>query len=183
VVFGTIAITYNVNGVTSLNLDGPTAAKIFNGGITVWNDTAIHALNPGVTLPAEPIHVVFRGDQSGTTDSFQQYLDAASNGTWGRGAGKTFNGGVGEGAKGNDGTSAAIKATEGSITYNAWSFAQAQQLSMAAIATSPVPLPWRSAPTQSARRFPGPRSRDRVTTSCSTPSRSTSRRSLAPTRS
>ena len=27
VVFGPIAITYNVNGVTSLNLDGPTAAQ------------------------------------------------------------------------------------------------------------------------------------------------------------
>ncbi len=35
-VFGPIAITYNVNGLTSLNLDGPTAAKIFNGGITSW---------------------------------------------------------------------------------------------------------------------------------------------------
>ena len=139
VVFGPIAITYNVNGVTSLNLDGPTTAKIFNGGITIWNDPAIQALNAGVTLPAEPIHVVFRNDQSGTTDNFQKYLDTASNGAWGKGAGKTFNGGVGEGAKGNDGTSAAIKATEGSITYNEWSFAQAQHLSMAKIVTSAGP--------------------------------------------
>jgi phosphate transport system substrate-binding protein len=37
-VFGPIAITYNANGLTSLNLDGPTAAKIFNRGITSWND-------------------------------------------------------------------------------------------------------------------------------------------------
>jgi phosphate transport system substrate-binding protein len=141
VVFGPIAIAYNVNGVTSLNLDGATAARIFNGGITGWNDAAISALNPGVTLPAEPIRVVFRSDESGTTDNFQRYLDSASNGAWGKGAGKTFNGGVGEGAKGNDGAAAAVKSTEGSITYNEWSFAQAQHLNMAKVLTSAGPDP------------------------------------------
>jgi phosphate ABC transporter phosphate-binding protein len=138
-VFGPIAITYNVNGVSSLSLDGPTAAKIFNGAITTWDDPAIKALNPNSNMPSTPIHVVFRSDQSGTTDNFQQYLDVASNGAWGKGAGKTFNGGIGEGAKGNDGTSAAIKATDGSITYNEWSFAQAQKLNMANIITSAGP--------------------------------------------
>jgi phosphate transport system substrate-binding protein len=141
VVFGPIAVTYNVTGVTTLNLDGPTAAKIFNGTIKTWNDPAITALNAGTALPALPIHVVFRSDQSGTTDNFQQYLDAASNGAWGKGAGKSFNGGVGEGAKGNDGTSAAIKNTPGSITYNEWSFAQAQKLNVARIVTSAGPDP------------------------------------------
>jgi phosphate transport system substrate-binding protein len=141
VVFGPIAIAYNVNGVTSLNLDGATAARIFNGGITGWNDPAIQALNPGSTLPAEPIRVVFRSDESGTTDNFQRYLDSASNGAWGKGAGKTFNGGVGEGAKGNDGAAAAVKSTEGSITYNEWSFAQAQHLNMAKVLTSAGPDP------------------------------------------
>ncbi len=141
VVFGPIAVTYNISGVTSLNLDGPTTARIFNGNITSWNDRAITALNTGTNLPALPIHVVFRSDQSGTTDNFQQYLDAASNGAWGKGHGKAFNGGVGEGAKGNDGTSAAIKHTPGSITYNEWSFAQAQKLNMARIVTSAGPEP------------------------------------------
>jgi phosphate transport system substrate-binding protein len=141
VVFGPIAVTYNVAGVTTLNLDGPTAAKIFNGTIKTWNDPAITVLNAGTALPALPIHVVFRSDQSGTTDNFQQYLDAASNGSWGKGAGKSFNGGVGEGAKGNDGTSAAIKNTPGSITYNEWSFAQAQKLNVARIITSAGPDP------------------------------------------
>jgi phosphate transport system substrate-binding protein len=140
-VFGPIAVTYNVTGVTSLNLDGPTAAKIFNGTIKTWNDPAITALNAGTALPALPIHVVFRSDQSGTTDNFQQYLDAASDGAWGKGTGKSFNGGVGEGAKGNDGTSAAIKNTPGSITYNEWSFAQAQKLNVAKIVTSAGPDP------------------------------------------
>ena len=139
VVFGPIAVTFNISTVTSLILDGPTLAKIFNGAITTWNDPAIQALNTGFTLPGEPIHVVFRNDESGTTDNFQKYLDAASNGAWGKGTGKTFKGGVGEGAKGNDGTSAAIKATEGSVTYNEWSFAQAQHLNMAKIVSSAGP--------------------------------------------
>ncbi len=141
VVFGPIAVTYNVTGVTTLNLDGPTAAKIFNGTIKTWNDPAVTALNAGTALPSLPIHVVFRSDQSGTTDNFQQYLDAASDGAWGKGTGKSFNGGVGEGAKGNDGTSAAIKNTPGSITYNEWSFAQAQKLNTAKIVTSAGPDP------------------------------------------
>jgi phosphate transport system substrate-binding protein len=139
VVFGPIAVTYNVSGVTSLSLDGPTAAKIFNGTIKNWNDPAITALNAGTALPDLAIHVVFRSDESGTTDNFQHYLDTASDGAWGKGTGKTFKGGVGEGAKGNDGTSAAIKSTPGSITYNEWSFAQAQKLNMAKIVTSASP--------------------------------------------
>ncbi len=93
-VFGPIAIAYNVNGLTSLNLDAPSAAKIFNGGITTWNDPAIQPLNSGIALPAKPIRVVFRSDESGTSDNFQRCLDTASGGAWGKGAGKTFNGGV-----------------------------------------------------------------------------------------
>jgi phosphate transport system substrate-binding protein len=135
-VFGPIALAYNVDRLTSLNLDGPTAAQIFNGQITTWNDAAIQVLNLGVTLPAEPIHVVFRSDESGTTDNFQRYLDTASNGVWGNGAGKKFNGGVGEGALGNDGAAAAVKNTEGSITYIEWSFAQKQHVNMARVVTS-----------------------------------------------
>ena len=108
-VFGPIAVTYNVGGVSSLNLDGPTTAKIFNGTITTWNDPAIKALNADVNLPATPINVVFRSDKSGTTYNFQKYLDAASDGAWGKGTDETFDGGVGQGASGNEGTSAALR--------------------------------------------------------------------------
>jgi phosphate transport system substrate-binding protein len=141
VVFGPIAVTYNVKGVDKLILDGATTAKIFNGGIKTWNDPAIAKLNSGVKLPSEKINVIFRSDESGTTDNFQKYMDSASDGAWGKGAGKVFAGKVGEGAKGNEGTSAAIKGTEGSITYNEWSFATAQKLAMASIVTSAGPDP------------------------------------------
>jgi len=133
---GPIVVAYNEPSIQTLKLDGPTLAEIFMKNITAWNDPAIAALNSGVTLPAEKINVIFRSDQSGTTDNFQKYLTGASDGTWTKGVGKTFNGGVGEGAKGNEGTSAAIKSTEGSITYNEWSFATAQGLQMASIVTS-----------------------------------------------
>jgi phosphate transport system substrate-binding protein len=140
-VFGPIAVTYNISGVNWLNLDGPTTAKIFNGIITRWDDPAIKALNTSASLPPMAVHVVFRSDESGTTDNFQKYLDAASTGAWGKGTGQAFNGGVGEGASGNDGTSMALQRTDGSITYNEWSYAVGHQLSMAEIVTSAGPTP------------------------------------------
>jgi phosphate transport system substrate-binding protein len=140
-VFGPIAVTFNINGVNSLNLDGPTLAKIFNGGITTWNDPAIKALNADANLPATPINVVFRDDKSGTTYNFQKYLQAASDGAWSKGTDETFDGGIGQGATGNEGTSAALRSTNGSITYNEWSFAVGHQLSMAQIVTSAGPDP------------------------------------------
>ena len=139
VVFAPIAIVYNVKGLSSLNLDGATAAKIFNGTITAWNDPAIGTLNPGATLPAGPIHVVFHNGDSWTTNNFQQYLDATSNGAWGKGTGRTFNGGIGDGAKGNDGAAAAVKATDSSIGYTGWSKAQEKTLTTAKIVTSAGP--------------------------------------------
>jgi phosphate transport system substrate-binding protein len=138
-VFEPIAVTYNVSGVNTLKLDGPTLAKIFNGGITRWDDPAIKALNPGTNLPSLPIHVFFRSDQSADTSNFEQYLDAASNGAWGKGVSQTFGGGVGDGAAGDNGTSAAVQNTDGSITYNEWSFGVGRQLSMAQIITSAGP--------------------------------------------
>lgn len=140
-VFGPIAVTYNLSGVDSLVLDGPTVAKIFNGTVKTWDAPEIKALNASATLPSKPINVIFRSDESGTSDNFQKYLDAASDGAWGKGAGKSFAGGVGEGAKGNEGTSAAIKNTDGSITYNEWSFAKSQKLAVAKIITSAGPDP------------------------------------------
>jgi phosphate transport system substrate-binding protein len=140
-VFEPIAVTYHIGGVSSLKLDGPTTAKIFNGSITSWNDPAITALNSGTNLPATPIHVFFRSDQSANSSNFQQYLEAASNGAWGKSHGQTFNGGVGDGAAGDNGTSALVQNTDGAITYNEWSFAVGKQLNIAEIITSAGPDP------------------------------------------
>jgi phosphate transport system substrate-binding protein len=133
VVFGPMAITYNLGSVDSLVLDGPTLAKIFNGTITRWDDPALTALN--ASMPAEDIRVIYRSDASGTTDNFQSYLQAASSGAWKQGTGKTFQGGVGTGAEGNKGTAALVKSTEGAISYNELSFALQQGLYAAEIKT------------------------------------------------
>jgi len=134
VVFGPIGITFNVKTTDVLTLDAPTLAKIFSGAITRWDDPAITALNGN--MPAQDIHVIYRSDASGTSDNFQQYLQAASGGAWTKGAGKTFNGGVGTSAQGNEGTSQAVKNTEGAITYNEWSYAMKQHLDVAGIKTA-----------------------------------------------
>jgi phosphate transport system substrate-binding protein len=155
VVIGPIAIAFNVKGVTSLNLDGLTAAQIFNGQINMWNDGAIQLLNLGVDLPNEPIHVVYRSDESGTTDNFQRYLDTASRGTWGFAAGKKFNGGVGDGAVGSDGAAQAVKSAEGSVTYIEWSFAEQQHLATAKMITSAGPDPVAISPESVGKTISG----------------------------
>lgn len=135
-VFGPIAVAYNVAGVTDLALDGLTVAKIFNGQITTWNDPAIAALNQGKALPAAPIVVNFRSDESGTTQNFQTYLNAASNNAYGKPSAQTFNGGVGAGARGSQGVTDATKNTPNSIGYIEASFAQKAQLPAAQIVNS-----------------------------------------------
>jgi phosphate transport system substrate-binding protein len=140
-VFGPIAVTYHIGGLGSLKLDGPTTAKIFNGSITSWDDPAITALNAGAILPAMPIHVIFRGDQSANSLNFQQYLEAASDGAWGKGHSQTFNGGAGDAANGDNGVTGALQQTDGSITYNEWSFAVGKQLNMAQLITPAGPNP------------------------------------------
>uniref|UniRef100_UPI002FDB7021 phosphate ABC transporter substrate-binding protein PstS n=1 Tax=Dietzia sp. TaxID=1871616 RepID=UPI002FDB7021 len=136
-VFGPIAIAYKLDGVDApLTLSPEVTAKIFKGEIKKWNDPAIADLNPGVDIPDTDIVVIFRSDESGTTDNFQKYLDSAAGPEWGKGAGKTFQGGAGQGAAGNDGVAAAINGANGAITYTEWSFATAQNLSIAKVTTS-----------------------------------------------
>ncbi|WP_068165352.1 phosphate ABC transporter substrate-binding protein PstS [Rhodococcus phenolicus] len=139
-VFGPVAVAYNVDGVDNLVLDAETIAKIFNGGITKWNDPAIAALNSGATLPDTPIAAIVRSDSSGTTDNFQKYLETASAGAWTTGAGSDFTGGIGEGAKGSAGVAQAVASTPGSVTYVESSFATQNNLNVAQIDTGSGPV-------------------------------------------
>jgi phosphate transport system substrate-binding protein len=77
-----IAVVFNVPGVTTLNLDAPTIAKIFSNKITNWNDPAIKALNASATLPNLPIQVAHRSTSSGTTNNFTDYLAKAAPSDW-----------------------------------------------------------------------------------------------------
>jgi phosphate transport system substrate-binding protein len=132
---GGVSVAYNVSGVQSgLKLDGTTVADIFLGKITTWNDPAIKALNPGVTLPGTTISTVHRSDESGTTFVFTSWLSTESA-DWKSqvGADKAVQWPVGQGGDGSDGVAAAISQTDGSIGYVAYDYAVKSNLGSAAV--------------------------------------------------
>jgi phosphate transport system substrate-binding protein len=139
-VFGPVAMAYNLPGVDKLTVNGEVLAKIFSGGITNWNDPAIAALNGGATLPDQKITPIYRSDSSGTTDNFQKYLTAAAPEAWTKGAGKEFQGGAGEGAQKSAGVIQAVQATPGSIGYVEKGFATQAGAAMAQIDTGSGPV-------------------------------------------
>ena len=77
---GGVVPVINVPGLApgQLRLTGAVLADIFLGKLTQWNDPAIVALNPGVSLPESRITVVHRTDGSGTTFNFVNYLSKVS---------------------------------------------------------------------------------------------------------
>jgi len=75
-------INYNVPGVKTLKLDGTVLAEIYSGKITNWNNSAIAALNPGVTLPNLKIVPLHRADSSGDTFLFTTYLNDQDPSLW-----------------------------------------------------------------------------------------------------
>ncbi len=134
VTLGAVAISYHVTGVSTLILDGSTIANIYLGKITKWNDPAIVALNPTVTLPNESINVAHRSDGSGTTAIFTNYLSAVST-NWANGpkAGTTINWPVGTGGNGSDGVTSIVKNTEGAIGYVELTYALANNITVASV--------------------------------------------------
>jgi phosphate transport system substrate-binding protein len=111
-----IAVTFNVEGVDSLNLDADTIAQIFDNKITTWNDKAIAEQNPDATLPDLAITPVHRSDDSGTTKNFTDYLGKASS-SWSYEAEDAFPVKGGEAAEGTSGVIAAVSGGTGTIGY------------------------------------------------------------------
>ncbi len=140
VVTGPIAIAYNLKGVDKLTLTAELAAKIFSGVVTTWNDPAVAAANPGVTLPAAPIKVYFRSDDSGTTENFTTYLKAAGGAAATIEPAKKWGGKVGEGKEKSAGVASAVKAQDGGITYVEWSYATQNQLGIAQVDNGAGPV-------------------------------------------
>ncbi len=134
-VIGPVAVAYKLDGVDDLVLDAATIAKIFSGRITTWNDAAITALNPGKQLPASRIQAFHRSDESGTTDNFQKYLEAAAPEDWTFGDGKKFAAPGGQSAAKSDGVTQAVSSTEGAVTYVEKSYADNAELGIAQIKT------------------------------------------------
>jgi len=118
-VLGAAIPSYNVAGVTGeLNFTPEALSGIFLGKITKWNDPAIASANAGVKLPGDDIVVVHRSDGSGTSYIWTDYLSKVSP-EWQQKVGKatSVNWPVGLGGKGNEGVSALIQQTPGSLGY------------------------------------------------------------------
>jgi phosphate transport system substrate-binding protein len=118
-VLGAVVPTYNLPGVTAdLNFTPEVLAGIFLGKITKWNDPAIASANAGVKLPAADIVVVHRGDASGTTYVWTDYLSKVSpqwNTKPGKGAAVDWP--VGLSGQGNAGVAGLVKQTANSLGY------------------------------------------------------------------
>ena len=130
---GPIAVGYNLPGVSNLNLSAKTIAKIFDGAVTKWNDAAIKADNPGVSLPSIGIQTFHRSDGSGTTFNFTNYLQHDAAGAWTYGHDKTWKAPGGQGSKGTQGIAQGVKSTPGGIGYMELSFAKNSHISYAKV--------------------------------------------------
>ena len=125
---GEVVLAYNVDGVDELRLPRDVYPAIFTGEITRWNDEKIAAANPDVELPDEDITVVVRSDSSGTTYVFSGHLSEIND---------SFKSDIGQSkspqwpqsqkfvkAPKNDGITATIAQTPGSIGYIEYGYAK-----------------------------------------------------------
>jgi phosphate transport system substrate-binding protein len=126
-----IAVVYHLDGVDKLNLSPATIAGIFTGTITTWNDPKIAADNPDAKLPSTAITPVHRGDKSGTTKNFTDYLSQTAGDVWTAGAVEEWPASGGEAANGTSGVIAAVQGGQGTIGYADES--QAGQLGIAKV--------------------------------------------------
>jgi phosphate transport system substrate-binding protein len=114
-------VNFNIPGVKSLKLDGTVLAQIYSGKITNWDDSAIAALNPGVTLPSLKIVPLHRADSSGDTFLFTTYLNDQDPSVWSTAdvgtsvSWPSVSGALAE--TGNSGMVAGCAATKGCVAY------------------------------------------------------------------
>ena len=130
-VIGGVVPVVNIAGVApgKLRLTGQVLGDIYLGKITKWNDAAVTALNPGVTLPDAAIAVVRRADGSGTSFNFTNYLSKV-NAEWKSkvGEGTAVNWPTGAGGKGNEGVSAFVQRLPNAIGYVEYAYAKQNKM-------------------------------------------------------
>ncbi|MGP5504809.1 phosphate ABC transporter substrate-binding protein PstS [Psychrobacter celer] len=138
-VIGGVVPIVNIDGVGpgELKLDGATLADIYLGKISKWNDPAITAMNPDLTLPDAAITTVFRSDGSGTTFNFTDYLAKVSN-DWSDSVGvdktvKWPTSATGAGGKGNEGVSSYVNRMKNAIGYVEYAYAKQNNMAHAAL--------------------------------------------------
>jgi phosphate transport system substrate-binding protein len=124
---GEVVLSFNLPGVKELKLPRDVYPEIFLGNITKWNDPKIVAANPGVKLPDSKITVVVRSDSSGTSYVYTNHLSAINaefKEKVGAAKSPAWPGSNIVKAPKNDGVTATIKQTPGSIGYIEYGFAK-----------------------------------------------------------
>ena len=134
-ILGGVSVSYNLPGVTKrIRLDAVTLAGIFSGTIKTWSASQITALNPGVTLPSNPIVPEVRADSSGTTYIFTDYLATAAPTAWTLGKSKTIAWPpAAQQTPKNSGVASSIKSTPYSIGYVELAYAIQNNFTFASI--------------------------------------------------
>ncbi|MEU3624426.1 phosphate ABC transporter substrate-binding protein [Amycolatopsis coloradensis] len=99
-VAGAVAVMYNVKDqggkrVDYLHLTREVIGRIFTRDITRWNDQAITATNGGKPLPDQPITLVGRTGQSGTTALFYDFIAHAAPDAYSRFVSRNVGNGMG----------------------------------------------------------------------------------------
>ncbi len=131
---GEIVFAYNLPGVSGIKLTREVMAGIYLGKVKKWNDAAIVKANPDLKLPDMPIQVAYRSDGSGTTYVFTQHLSEISDEFDDEvGTDKSVTFPVGVGGKGNEGVTALIKQSPGTVGYVEYGYAKDNSLSMASL--------------------------------------------------
>jgi phosphate ABC transporter phosphate-binding protein len=75
-------LTIDGQRVTNLRLSGQNIAKIFAGQITNWDNPAIAADNPALSLPNEPIVPVVRSDGAGSSYELSEWMISQYPSVW-----------------------------------------------------------------------------------------------------
>jgi phosphate transport system substrate-binding protein len=130
-VIGGVVPVINIKGINpgQMRLNGQVLGDIYLGKITKWNDAAIKALNPSLSLPDEAIAPVRRADGSGTTFIFTNYLSKV-NPEWKTkvGEGTAVNWPTGAGGKGNEGVAAFVGRLPNAIGYVEYAYVKQNKM-------------------------------------------------------
>jgi phosphate transport system substrate-binding protein len=113
-----IALVYAVQGAPArLQATEDVVADLLLGRIAWWDDAAILGLNPGVKLPHTRVHVVYRGDESGSSYVLSDWLSRTSK-KWGISPTRSLTlPDPSITAQRDDGMLARLRATDGSVGY------------------------------------------------------------------
>lgn len=140
-----VVCLFNVEGIGGVGqrliLDAAAIAGIFLGTIDRWDDPMLTALNPTLSLPAQPVTVVVRAGSSGTSNIFTTALSAlnatfasqvgnSTSPTWPVPEGRLVK------ASKSTGVSNAVLVTPFSIGYNGLSQARERGIPYASFLTS-----------------------------------------------